>query len=200
MARRTFFSFHYTPDVWRVNIVKKSWVVKPADQIADGFLDSSVFEASKRESPDELKRFLRNGLKNSSVTCVLIGTNSHERRWVRYEIIQSILKGNGLLSVDIHNLADMNEETSAKGVDPLTQIGLYKSDSGIYFAEKKDGKWVRYADYQSALNPSDLWFTAPTSNTVVPLSKHCSRYDFVEQNGHKNIGGWIELAAVEAGR
>ena len=50
MARRTFFSFHYTPDVWRVNIVKNSWVVKPADQIADGFLDSSVFEASKRES------------------------------------------------------------------------------------------------------------------------------------------------------
>lgn len=200
MARRTFFSFHYQPDVWRVNIVKNCWVVKPVDQIADGFLDGSVFEASRRESPDELKSFLRKGLENSSVTCVLVGTDTHERRWVRYEIVQSILKGNGLLSVDIHDLEDMNEFTTTKGIDPLTQVGLYKSDSGIYFAEKKNDEWVQYADYKSAVSPSDLWFPAPTSKGIVPLSKHCLRYDFVKENGYENIGEWIELAAQGAGR
>lgn len=36
MARRTFFSFHYKPDVWRAWNVRNCWVVKPEEQIADG--------------------------------------------------------------------------------------------------------------------------------------------------------------------
>ncbi|WP_370664101.1 TIR domain-containing protein [Massilia rubra] len=81
--------------------------------MADGFLDGSVFESSKRESADALKRFLREGLKNSSVTCVLVGAQTSERRWVRFEIAQSILKGNGLLSVDIH-LVENNQKRLAQ--------------------------------------------------------------------------------------
>lgn len=52
MARRTFFSFHYTPDVWRAWNVRNCWVVKSEDQIPEGFFDSSVFEASLKESED----------------------------------------------------------------------------------------------------------------------------------------------------
>lgn len=104
MSRRTFFSFHYQPDNWRVWNVRNSWVVKPTEQISDGFFDASIFEKSKRESPDALKRFLRDGLNNSSVTCVLVGEETYARRWVRYEIVRSILKGNGLLSVEIHDI------------------------------------------------------------------------------------------------
>lgn len=200
MARRTFFSFHYQPDIWRVMNVRNSWVVKPQDQIADGFLDSSVFEASKKESPDALKRFLREGLNNSSVTCILVGSETSERRWVRYEIVRSIVKGNGLLSVDIHGIKNKDGFTTNKGIDPLTRVGLYKTDSGIYFAEVKDGKWIRYDDYTQSISASDLWFDPPTSSTVVPLSKHCLRYDFVNQCGRDNIGGWIETAAKLAGR
>lgn len=200
MARRTFFSFHYIPDIWRVQIVKKCWVVKPAEQRVDGFLDSSAFEAFQRESPEDLKKFLTQELENSSVTCVLVGADTHERRWVRYEIVRSILRGNGLLAVDIHGLKNIDGLTASKGTDPLTQVGLYRTDSGIYFAEKTDDKWVRYDDYKLAVNPAVLWFPAPNSKSVVPLSRHCLRYDFVEQYGHKNIGGWIETAAAEAGR
>lgn len=200
MARRTFFSFHYQPDIWRVWNVRNCWVVNDSEQVSDGFLDSSVFEASKKESPDALKKFLREGLKNSSVTCVLVGSETSQRRWVRYEIVRSVLKGNGLLSVDIHEVKNKDRETSQKGVNPLDHIGLYKTDIGIYFAEKKDAKWVKYEDYTLAVSDTDLWFDAPTTNTVVPLSKHCMRYDFVNQDGRKNIDGWIETAAKLAGR
>jgi len=200
MARRTFFSFHYQPDIWRVWNVRNSWVVNDSEQISDGFLDGSVFEASRRESPDALKRFLREGLKNSSVTCVLVGSETSKRRWVRFEIVQSILKGNGLLSVDIHNVQNKDRQTSVQGVDPLSQIGLYKTDSGIYFAEFNSGKWEAYSDYTRPIPESDLWFDAPKTNSVVPLSKHCLRYDFIAQDGRKNIGGWIETAAKLANR
>ncbi|MDI7925227.1 TIR domain-containing protein, partial [Ferirhizobium litorale] len=192
MARRTFFSFHYSPDVWRAWIVRNSWVVAPANQIDVGFFDSSVFEASKRENDDTLKTFLRKGLENTSVTCVLAGTNTWQRRWVRYEIARSIIKGNGLLTVHIHGVKDKNGNISTKGAEPLAQMGVYKADAGIYLAEWKDNKWVKYADYTLPIPRGDLWFDPPTSTAVVQLSQHCLSYDYVQQNGHKNIGGWIE--------
>jgi hypothetical protein len=82
LPRRTFFSFHYKPDVWRAWNVRNCWVVQPGEEESVGFFDSSVFEASQKESDDALKGFLRNGLKNTSVTCVLAGTRTWSRRWV----------------------------------------------------------------------------------------------------------------------
>jgi len=60
MARRTFFSFHYKPDVARAYVVRNAWVTR--DRGDAGFFDASVFEAKKREGDDVLKRFLREAL------------------------------------------------------------------------------------------------------------------------------------------
>ncbi|RYH28479.1 MAG: hypothetical protein EON54_23325 [Alcaligenaceae bacterium] len=200
MARRTFFSFHYTPDVWRAMNVRKSWEFLPGRQDADGFFDASVFEASQRESEESLKRFLREGLKNSSVTCVLAGTMTSERKWVRYEIAQSVLKGNGLVAVDIHNVKNKDGHTSNRGDDPLAKMGLYKADGAVFLAELQGTKWVKYQDYSLAIPTSVLWFPPPTSNTVVKLSDHCMRYDFIRDDGRSSIGDWLEEAASLAGR
>lgn len=59
---------------------------------------------------------------------------------------------------------------------------------------------MAYADYTLAIPEGDLWFTAPKTNSVVQLSNHCLSYDFIGQDGRKNIGGWIETAAGMAGR
>lgn len=199
MARKTFFSFHYQEDVWRVWNVRNCLVVSK-DQEAEGFFDGSVFEASQKESDEALKTFLRDGLKNTSVTCVLVGQYTAARRWVRYEIVRSVLKGNGLLAVDIHGLRNSAKELGVKGTNPLDEVGVYLTNDKIYFTELKDGKWVKYSDYTSAIHSSDLWFAAPTSNAVVKLSKYCMRYDFAAQNGRENIADWIETAATLAGR
>ncbi|MBL4713929.1 MAG: TIR domain-containing protein [Alcanivorax sp.] len=199
MARRTFFSFHYEEDAWRAWNVRNCWVVNDVREPV-GFFDSSVFEASKKEGDDALKAFLRNGLKNTSVTCVLAGQYTASRRWVRYEIVRSVLKGNGLLTIDIHGVKNNAKEPGVKGANPLAELGLYLSNGKIYFAEIQDDQWVKYSDYTLAIPASDLWFEAPTSNTVVKLSKYCIRYDFAAQNGRDNIADWIEAAANLAGR
>ena len=200
MARHTFFSFHYVPDVWRAWNVRNSWVVTGVNDDV-GFFDKSVFESAKKNSADNLKAFLRDGLKNTSVTCVLNGLETHKRRWVRYEIVRSIVKGNGVLTVDINGIKDQSQSVTSRGPDPLDYVGLYKTGNGIYFAEINEvGQWILYEDYKSAIAEKDLWFTAPKSSVPVPLSKHCLRYDFALQNGRTNIGGWIETAAAWAGR
>jgi MTH538 TIR-like domain (DUF1863) len=200
LARRTFFSFHYLPDVWRAYNVRNCWVVKPDEQIDRGFFDNGVFEASKRRGDESLKAFLRDGIDNTSVTCVLTGTDTWQRRWVRYEIARSVLKGNGLLTVYVHGVKDQDGRVTAKGWDPLAQMGLYKAANGIFLAEWKGGKWVKYEDYTFAVPEGDLWFSPPRSNEVVQLSSHCMSYDFTVQDGRRNIGGWIETAAGLAGR
>lgn len=199
MARRTFFSFHYDADCFRAWNVRNSWVVANQKE-ARGFFDSSVFEASKKESDDALKRFLREGMENTSVTCVLAGAETWKRRWVRYEIARALLKGNGLLTVDLDGVKNKDQQTSKKGADPLSAMGLYRTTNGIYLAEWTNGKWVAYSDYSRAIPENDLWFPAPTTNTVVALSTHCARYDFVTEEGRKSLGMWIEAAAKSAGR
>jgi hypothetical protein len=175
-------------------------VVRPENEVSRGFFDSSVFEASQKEGDDSLKAFLRKGLENTSVTCVLAGTDTWTRRWVRYEIARSVLKGNGLLTVHIHGVQNQNQAVAKKGADPLAAMGVYATDRGIFLAEWKGGKWVKYDDYTLSIAQKDLWFAPPTSNNVVSLSTHCLSYDFAAQNGRKNIGGWIETAAGLAGR
>jgi hypothetical protein len=175
-------------------------VVRPSEEEDVGFFDSSVFEAAKKRGDDYLKAFLRDALTNTSVTCVLAGTNTLSRRWVRYEIARSIVKGNAVLTVDIDGVANERKQRAAKGPNPLNYLGLYRTATGIFFAEWKQGKWLKYRDYQRSISEDALWFDAPTTARPVPLSSYCLRYDFSAQNGRTNIGGWIETAAGLAGR
>ncbi|NKL39164.1 TIR domain-containing protein [Rhizobium sophorae] len=200
MARYTFFSFHYSPDIWRAQNVRNSWVALPGDEIDRGFFDASVFEAKRRVSPDILKNFLRDALDGTSVTCVLAGSETYRRRWVRYEIARSVVRGNGILTVHIQGLKNSKGLTSVKGPNPLDCLGVYSANGTIFLAEWEGTKWVKYADYASPIPKSDLWFRAPTTNTVTQLSEHCLAYDFTAQRGRENIGGWIETAAGQAGR
>ena len=101
MARRTFFSFHYKKDVWRANIVRNSWVTKP-NRVAAGFVDAAAFEEVEKGGDSAIKRWINNQLDGTSVTVVLIGTETNQRDYVKYELQKSYEKGNGMLGYYIH--------------------------------------------------------------------------------------------------
>jgi hypothetical protein len=200
MARRTFFSFHYKPDVTRAWVVRNSWVTKVAMGERDdaGFFDSSVFEAAQRESDDALKRFLREGLKNTTVTCVLIGAETSLRRWVRYEILRSFMRGNGLLGVRIHTIAGFNKLATTAGTNPFDCVAFTVDGDQLQFKEYMTTGWQLARDVGSMpLNdvPYDLCgFTNHTLSTIFPI------YDWDADDGFNNLGEWIEAAANNAGR
>ncbi len=118
MARRVFFSFHHVRDSWRVGQVRNSWVTKP-DREAAGFWDAAEWEEVKLKTPDAIRRWIDKQLEGTSVTVVLIGAETSTRPYVKYEIEQSISRGNGLLGIYIHNIKDVNGNTDAKGNNPL---------------------------------------------------------------------------------
>ena len=195
LARRVFFSFHYERDVWRTNVIRNSWVTKP-DRKAAGFIDSAEFEEIKRQGDLAVKRWINSQLKGTSVTAVLIGAETYRRRWVRYEIIKSFDKGNGLLGIYIHKIKDKDGNTDYKGKNPFEYVGVYISRDGkAKYCEYKNGKWVSFADYPKC----SLSFDNRYWNDKVYTFKH-EFYDWVDDDGYNNIGKWIEEAARQAGR
>lgn len=117
MARRVFFSFHYERDIWRVNQVRNSWVTKERE--AAGFWDASLWEEAKKKGDAAIKRMIDEGLKQTSVTVVLIGNETANRKYVGYEIEESYKRNNGLLGIYIHKLENQRGQIDGKGNNPF---------------------------------------------------------------------------------
>lgn len=142
MARRAFFSFHYERDIWRANVVRNSWVTQ--DRKASGFFDASLWEESKAKGDAAIKSLIDEGLKNTSVTVVLIGKETASRTYVQYEIDKSIERGNGLLGVRIEKIGDKDGSTDDAGANPLPAgypLYLWNKDKGF----KNLGAWIEEA-------------------------------------------------------
>ena len=133
MVRRVFFSFHYERDIWRANVVRNSWVTQ--DRESAGFWDASLWEKTKLSGENALKRLINEGLKNTSVTVVLIGRETANRKWVLYEIEQSHNKGNGLLGIYIHGIKDQYGKPDFQGPNPFKQLYIDKGWYKKYLSE-----------------------------------------------------------------
>jgi len=131
MARRVFFSFHYTNDVWRANQVRNSWVTQGKE--AAGFIDSAEFEKIKEKGDDAVEAWIDEQLKGTSVTVVLIGSKTSTRKYVKYELKESYKKGNGLVGVHIHQKKDEDGNTSSEGETSFGELGKDENGESVYF-------------------------------------------------------------------
>lgn len=170
MPRRVFFSFHYQRDIWRVNIVRNHAKVKSRYQEA-GYWDSSLWESAKEAGDITLKRLINAGLKNTSVTVVLIGTETSERKWVKYEIEASYKRGNGMLGIYIHNVKNIIGRTDSKGRNPFDSFTIEQPSQFAYMSKPQ-----------------------------IRMSRIYPTYDWVNDGGYNNFSKWVEDAARAASR
>lgn len=138
MARKIFFSFHYERDVWRAGQVRNCNVISSEDQY--GFVDAADWESIKKKGDTAVQNWINDQLKNTSVTTVLIGTETADREWVQYEILQSWNRGNGILGIWIHNIKDQNQKTDTPGRNPLDDFKL--PDGTLLSSVCKTYDWV----------------------------------------------------------
>jgi len=133
MARRVFFSFHYQRDIWRVNQIRS--IPNITGYAAAGFQDGSIWEEAEKKGEAAIKKLIDEGLKNTSVTVVCIGKKTAGRKYINYEIEQSMEQGNGIVGIQIHHLKDKDGNTDSAGSDP------YKLTSNDY-------KIYKYVDHE----------------------------------------------------
>ncbi len=134
MARRVFFSFHFEKDIFRVNQIRNSNVVAGANEA--GFFDHSEYEEAKRKNPATITRLIMKRLERTTVTVVLIGKETAERKWVQEEIRLSLARRNGLLGIYVHHLRDIVGDSSwFAGPDPevpeAIEFPKYKWDKDL---------------------------------------------------------------------
>lgn len=201
VRRRVFFSFYFEEDILRSSIVRKSYLFRPGRKLPTAnFYDKSLWESSKREGEDSLKRLIREGMAGSSVTCVLAGTNTWQRPWVRYEIARSLVCGNGLFAVHIHNVKDPRDGMALPGPNPLHFMGLeLRPDGRGNICERIGDQWYHFDMHKMPVR-WPRWLLRPNVGHLCPLSNGARVYDYHFEDGYNGLAEWAQLAARDAGR
>ena len=158
--RRVFFSFHYQNDYWRVQNVMNCQVVSRKYQ-SNKFLRAQEWEKVKRQGDTNIKRWIREQMHGASVLCVLIGSKTASRRWVKFEIQEARNQNMGLLGVFIHGIENARGETTIKGEDPFAKnLGFVRGTNLVYpcasvydwtvrDGRKNIGNWIEKAARQA---------------------------------------------------
>jgi hypothetical protein len=115
VARRVFFSFDHR-DLWRANVVRNSMFVDAV--MPTGFHDAAAWEEAGQKGEDQLSNLIELALDGTSVTVVLIGAQTANRRYVTYEIERSVARGNALLGIRIEKIKDFHAVVESPGPIP----------------------------------------------------------------------------------
>lgn len=123
MTRHVFFSFKYNPDVWRANAIRNQ--ARALGATTTGYWDDSLFERSLASNSDYIRRKIREGLRGTSITVILITHRTIESNYVRYEYEKSLEQGNKILQLDVSNMKDRYGNTARfAGWLPYVRVGL----------------------------------------------------------------------------
>ena len=207
MPRYVFFSFAYD-DVknFKVNVVRNSWLLKNLDET---FIDGSIWENTKTKGDPFLKKLIETGLNKTSITALLIGQNTANRRWVNYEIIKSFERGNGILGIHINRIRGKDGYICSGGQNPLDRLAFEISEDGqkINFYELINNKWYIYEDLPQINNKksntlyfSDSFWNGNEFGEFYRFSEKFDTYCWSRDGGNENFSDWIEDAADQAGR
>lgn len=97
-----------------------------------------------------IKKWIDDQLIGTSVTAVLIGYETSNRDYVKYELEQSWKRGNGILGIYIHQKKDLNGKTDSKGDNLFGDIFLSPTDNKKYFSERFSSyDWVENDGYSN---------------------------------------------------
>jgi hypothetical protein len=197
MGRRVFFSFHYE-DVssFRANVVRNSWLCNREGE--SSFIDASLWEAARKQGDAALKRLIDNGLHNTSVTAVLIGSQTFQRRWVRYEIAKSFARGNGIFAVHVNSIRDKDQSIQPLGPNPLDHLYFRAvPEKGLVYLWEPDGlgNWKPLNDLPN-FSTSELRYSLSGEGK---LSSIFRVYGW-DSNSYAQFPNWAEMSAQQVGR
>ena len=126
MARRVFYSFHYKPDNWRAATVRNIGVVEGNSPASD-----NDWETIKRGGDAAIKRWIADQMDRRTCTVVLVGSNTANRKWINYEIVESWDDNMGVVGIYIHGLKNADGRISVKGKNPFDFITHGKTNKKL---------------------------------------------------------------------
>ena len=203
MHRRVFLTFDYGADAARADQVRRSQEsLEPGNEFV-GSVDAVSWREIERQGDDAIKRWILSNLDGTSVTAVIYGSKTWTHRWVRYAIIESVRRGNGLVALDLHAPKDPQTGPSEIGVNPLSHLGFVidRTLELVHFYENlyenHGEQWVRPRDSAEAMKLADFRYSFTRDEASFRTIAVNER--FAEPSAASSLPLWIERAAKLAG-
>lgn len=124
--RNIFYSFHFDNDVMRVQQVRNMGVVEGNKPVSP-----NTWEEVKKKGNAAIETWIDDNMKGKSCVIVLIGTDTHKRPWVKYEIQKAWKDGKGIFGIHVHNLNCPSNGKCNKGINPFDAIRFTRGDAVI---------------------------------------------------------------------
>lgn len=119
MARKVFYSFHFHNDHWRVQQIRNINVLEGNPPVT-----VNRWEEIKQEGDAAVRQWINANMSGKSCLIVLVGTETAQRKWVKYEIKKAWEDGRGVLGIYVHGMKDSNGNTTVKGNNPFADVSV----------------------------------------------------------------------------
>ncbi|NOU24137.1 MAG: TIR domain-containing protein [Methylotenera sp.] len=117
MARKVFYSFHYSADSWRASKVRNIGVIEGNQPAKDNDWESITKGGDKK-----IEAWIAEQMNGRTCTVILAGKETANRKWINHEIVKSWDKGLGVLVIYIHNITNHDDKQTTKGANPLDYV------------------------------------------------------------------------------
>lgn len=112
--RQVFYSFHFNNDVMRVQQIRNIGAIEDNKPVA-----ANDWEEVKKKGTAAIEKWIDDNMSYRSCVVVLVGEETADRPWVKYEIKKAWEDGKGLLGIYIHNVKCPRNGKSNKGSNPF---------------------------------------------------------------------------------
>jgi hypothetical protein len=119
LKRQVFYSFHFDNDVMRVQQIRNIGALEDNKPIS-----SNEWEEVKRKGKASIEKWINDNMSYRSCVAVLVGEETANRPWVKYEIEKAWTDGKGLLGIYVHNLNCPRNGKCQKGPNPFDQFNF----------------------------------------------------------------------------
>lgn len=97
MARHVFLAHQHDDQQQVRGFILLRWNIN----VDFSYFDRSLVDPVDSNNEDYIRRSIRDKMRGSSVSVVLIGDKTHSSKWVDWEIEESKGRGNGLLGIKL---------------------------------------------------------------------------------------------------
>lgn len=120
--RQVFYSFHYSRDNWVASQIRNIGVVEGNKPVSDNDWEEVV-----NKGDESIKRWIDSQMNMRSCLIVLVGAETANRKWVKYEIQHAWKKGMGVVGIYIHNFTRKDGRHDAQGMNPFSGFSFGSS-------------------------------------------------------------------------
>jgi hypothetical protein len=160
MAKKVFYSFCYDDDVFRVQQIRNIGAIED-----ETILTAQKWEEVKRKGNNAIENWINDNMNYKDCVIVLVGENTSNRPWVKYEIELAQEKNKPMFGIYIHNLKDPKTGKSKKGKNPFDEV-FGSSNHRYQCYDPQDFDIDGFRAYNSIAKNIESWF-----DTTVAMSK-----------------------------